>query len=91
MNDLKHGKTGKAAVLIVLQSHQDEATAYRIARLTGYSPQHINRVLKEMWRDGISCYRVVNFRNGDKRIWGLTEKWSGGDWVSAGKQETLQW
>lgn len=66
--NLKVGNTGRAACRAMLVG-QGERTAYEIARLSNYSPQHINRCLKEMWKDGLVCYRLVPHRKGEKRVW----------------------
>lgn len=35
-------------------------TAHAISKMTGYTPQHINRVLKKLFNQGIVAYAVVN-------------------------------
>jgi hypothetical protein len=66
---LKLGKTGISAVVIALEFSHVPRTAYQIARLTNYSPQHINRCLRDMWEAGLVGYVVEPHRQGEKRLW----------------------
>jgi transcription initiation factor IIE alpha subunit len=85
------GNSAKSAIKIVLTGFRDEATAYRIARLSGYSPQHINRVLKQMYFDGLVGYRLEKHRNGEKRVWCLSGKnWGKDEWNFYAYQHGLQ-
>lgn len=87
---LKMGKTGKSAVIIALESLSVPLTAYQIARLTNYSPQHINRCLRDMWRAGLVGYWVKPHRRGEKRLWVYTHgKQSTDGYIFAVKQERL--
>lgn len=45
-------------------------TAHDIARISGYSPQHVNRLLKRLFAEGMVAYAVVDHRPGTKkRVW----------------------
>lgn len=41
-------------------------TAHAIAKMTGYSPQHINRVLKKLFNQGVIAYAIVNHQGAAK-------------------------
>lgn len=87
---LKLGKTGKSAVIIALEFSCVPRTAYQIARLTNYSPQHINRCLRDMWKAGLVGYSVEPHRKGEKRLWVYVHgKQRIDGYVFASKQEIL--
>lgn len=46
-------------------------TAHLIARVTGYTPQHVNRCLKRLYSQGRVAYTVVSHRGNahNKRLW----------------------
>jgi alkylated DNA nucleotide flippase Atl1 len=46
-------------------------TAHQIARITGYSPQHVNRVLKQLFQQGKVAYTIMPHRGNakQKRKW----------------------
>lgn len=51
--------------------HGNMCTAHAIARVTGYTPQHINRCLKALFGQGKVAYTVVSHRGKakQKRLW----------------------
>lgn len=57
-------------VLNILQNGNC-TTAHMIARVTGYTPQHINRCLKHLFREGKVAYAIVPHRGRakQKRKW----------------------
>jgi len=50
-------------------------TAYDIARVTGFSPQHINRILAQMWHEGMLAFRPKDRKHQlmSPRLW----SWAG--------------
>lgn len=46
-------------------------TAHALSKVTGFSPQHINRVLKKMYGQGTVAYTIVPHRGRaqQKRLW----------------------
>lgn len=71
----KIGKSAKSAICLYFDWKQQPATAYQIARETGYSPMQISRVLKQMFKDGLVIFKVEPYRAGERRIWAAL-RWS---------------
>lgn len=46
-------------------------TAHQIAKMTGYTPQHINRILKQLFAEGKLAYTVVTHQGRAK----FARKW----------------
>lgn len=61
-------KTAMVDVKEIL-GHGNMTTAYYIARVTGYSPQHINRCLRALFFQGQVAYTLVDHRHNKKRLW----------------------
>lgn len=51
-------------------------TAHQLAKMTGYSPQHINRVFKKLFCQGKVAYTIVSHqgKSGFARKWCLLGK-----------------
>lgn len=62
---------GCEAALIYAMARNRTFTAYQLARKTGFTPQHVNRVLKQMWLDG-KCGYFINERVKGRK-WGNLE------------------
>lgn len=63
-------KTAMVETVEIL-GHGNMTTAHMIARVTGYTPQHINRCLKHLFGQGKVAYAVVEHRGRakQKRLW----------------------
>lgn len=46
-------------------------TSYEIARVVGYSPQHVNRILAQMWHEGVVAFRPKDKKHAlmSPRLW----------------------
>lgn len=64
--------TCEQAIMRIMKGSGTPFTAYKLARKTGFTPQHINRTLKKMWAFGKVAYRTEPYRNGEKRVWANT-------------------
>lgn len=63
-------KNAKHIIMDIL-NNGNLTSAYMIARTTGYSPQHINRCLRDLFQDGRVAYALVPHRKQRqmKRLW----------------------
>lgn len=61
----------KSAIMTHLKSRFGNSglSAYELSKRTGYTPQHCNRTLKELFRSGLVGFKIVPARNGEKRVW----------------------
>lgn len=71
--------TGKLEALRILRNG-NLTTAHQIARISGYTPQHINRCLKELFAAGVVAFCIIPHRGNakQKRKWCMVkdvEKW----------------
>lgn len=70
------------------RSTMDGLTSYEVGKKIHATPQYCNRVLKELWLQGMVAYMETPYKNTIRRYWTTTtrakrlnvEKW-GGKWV----------
>lgn len=52
-------------------------SAHTLAKMSGYSPQHINRCFKELYKEGKLAYTVEPHQGNS----GFARKWCGAKWT----------
>lgn len=88
------GRNCRNEIARYLRNQCEGQTSYKIARKIGYTPQWVNKKLKEMWAGGFIVYRIVETGRGEKREWifGYDEdgrKVKGDEWVFAYEEKLL--
>ncbi len=51
------------------KTQEKGVTAYTLARITGMTPQHVNRLLNQLWFEGRVACRCEIYRKTFKRNW----------------------
>lgn len=65
---MKRGQS-KAKILKVLSEAPEGATAYTLAKLLNLSARHVNRLMIELFEEGLIGFYAAPHRGGEKRVW----------------------
>lgn len=70
---MKRGQS-KTKILKVLSEAPEGATAYTLAKLLNLSARHVNRLMIELFEEGLVSFYAAPHRGGEKRVWTICKR-----------------